>query len=151
VRALARECSAFASPGERKQVAASCYELLLAWAEAEAQLGRLPGRRANEAEAGARKALAILDTARALARAAAVPTPRAYHLRRARYLAQAGEEGNAALERDRAAGLHPRTARDHFLLALESYREDRFDQAARECGLALGEQADHFWACYLQA
>jgi tetratricopeptide (TPR) repeat protein len=149
VQALERE--RFASAGQRKQVAEGCYELLLAWAEADAEAGRLPGRPAAERAKGTRQALRLLDTAAALGRAHGVPAPLAYYQRRARYHAQAGEEKAAAAARLRAAGLRPQTALDHFLAALEDFRQGQTDRAAAACERALQQQNDHFWALYLQA
>jgi tetratricopeptide (TPR) repeat protein len=151
VRALERECGRFTSKAELKEVAAGCYEVLLAWAEAEAETGMLPPWSVNRQRQSARQALRILDTASALAREYGVMPPQAYYLRRSRYHARAGEQKEAALAKRRAAGLRPRTALDHFLAGLEHYRQEKFDQAARECGLAQLAQPGHFWAQYLQA
>src|SRR5262249_39829890 len=76
-------------------LAAECYEVLLAWAEAEAPPERGQGA---PGEPGTRRALHLLDVADALAAAYRQPRPRAFHLRRARYLALAGGAAPARAE-----------------------------------------------------
>jgi tetratricopeptide (TPR) repeat protein len=102
---------------EFEQLAAGCYEVLLAWAEAEA-----PPPTAEDAS-GARRALRLLDVAADLGAAYGLPSPQAYHVRRARYLARAGDAAAAEAERKLAAEAKPTTALDHFLTALDCYRQ----------------------------
>jgi tetratricopeptide (TPR) repeat protein len=137
-----------AEPGQIDQLAAACYQVLLAWAEAEAPR---PPARAPGDEAGLRRALHLLDLADALASAHHLPAPRAYHARRARYLDLAGKDREARAERARAERRPVTTALDLFLTALDSYRQNDFVQAAQACERALDEEPEHFWAQYLQA
>jgi tetratricopeptide (TPR) repeat protein len=145
-RALDRYRRYFTSAQQRQQVAAGIYEVLLAWADAEAAL---PGPDAGRV-AGARRALRLLEAAQALAGAHGLEAAQTFHVRRARYLTQAGDR-EAAAERARAARLSPRTPLDHFLAALEEYRQGRLERALRGCGEVLRLQTDHFGALYLQA
>jgi hypothetical protein len=85
---------------ERAEVVAGCYELLLVLADAAAQ--PQPGQSADERRRQAKEALGVLDRAARLGFAT-----RAYHLRRARYLAQAGDDGAAKRERQRGEGMPP--------------------------------------------
>jgi tetratricopeptide (TPR) repeat protein len=151
VQALQRERGLFASAQEMREVAENCYEVLLAWAEAEVQSSLLPGRPLDQRKPAAQQALRRLDVARGLARANGLVTPKAYYLRRARYHAQAGQPKEAATAQALADAMQPSTALDFFLAALEHYRQHQLDLAARECGLALRARAGHFWARYLQA
>jgi tetratricopeptide (TPR) repeat protein len=137
-----------ADPGQIDQLAAACYQVLLAWAEAEAP--RPPARGPGD-EADLRRALHLLDLADALASAHHLPAPRAYHVRRSRYLDLAGKDREARAERARAERLPVTTALDLFLTALDSYRQSDFVQAAQACERALDEEPEHFWAQYLQA
>src|SRR5206468_2481114 len=133
-----------ASAGDVEQVASGCYEVLLEWAEAEAE--PLPGEGPAAGQARARKAVRLLDLASALAKAHRVPTPQAFHVRRARYLAQAGDEQAARTEHELALQGPPSTALDLFLTALEDYRQGQFSQASAACARVLQQQANHFWA-----
>jgi tetratricopeptide (TPR) repeat protein len=135
----------FFSPGQLEKTAAGCYQVLLTWAEAEP----VPGPAADPA--ALRRALHLLDLAEALGQAHHLPTPRAYHVRRARYLALLGEEAAARGERDRAEGIKPETALDLFLTALDAYRQNQVEDAAVGCEAALRQEPDHFWAQYLLA
>ncbi len=132
-----------ASPQQLNKVAADCYHVLLIWAEAESPPGAID-------KAGAERALHLLDLAAALAQAHDLPTPRAYHLRRARYLAVAGREGDAQAEQRRAGGMEPNSALDLFLTALESYRRAEFATTAATCERVLRLEPDHLWAQYLE-
>ncbi len=129
---------AYRGPVERRkldQVAVGCYELLLLWAEAEASTPQ-----------GGKLALQLLDVAAALARTNNLVPSQTFHLHRARYLAQAGDEQGAREERTRAAALPPRTALDHFLATLDAYQEGRFAGLRAGCEEILRQQPDHFWA-----
>jgi tetratricopeptide (TPR) repeat protein len=130
----------FASPRQMQEVAAGCYQVLLAWAEAAAVV-EPPGK----------QALRLLELAAALGRAHDLPAPRAFHLQRARCLALMGNEGEAGKERDQAGQMQPATALDLFLTALDSYHQGRLPQAATACQEVLQQEKDHFWAQYLQA
>jgi tetratricopeptide (TPR) repeat protein len=133
-----------AEPGQLEAIAADCYEVLLAWAEAEAPPGA-------KDKAGARLALHLLDLAAALGEAHRLSAPLALHLRRARYLALAGKEAEARAERHLADGQKPETALDLFLTAKESYLQGETAKAAADCDAVLLRQPDHFWALYLEA
>jgi serine/threonine protein kinase/Tfp pilus assembly protein PilF len=129
---------------EKSDVRAGCYELLLVLAEAESQ--PLPGQDAARREATAAQALALLDRAAALGL-----TTRAYHLRRAHYLARLGELAAAQRERERAAALQPSSALDYFLMGEEQYRQNNCKQAIGDFQDALQLQPSHFWARYYLA
>jgi eukaryotic-like serine/threonine-protein kinase len=131
------------------RLAAGCFQVLLSWAEAEADAP--PGETAGGRTAGVRQALRLLDLAAGLARAQHVELPRAFHLRRARYLTLLGDAdgaGAAGLEAGRAGTAN---ALDSFLAALDHYREGRPAAAAAACEEVLQREPDHFWAQYLQA
>jgi serine/threonine protein kinase/Tfp pilus assembly protein PilF len=125
------------------RVAAECYRVLLAWAEVEAA--------AEPGPAAPARALQLLDLAAALGDAHHLPAPRAFHVRRARYLAQLGDQDTARAEREQADRLRPETALDLFLTALDSYRQGRTADAAAACDRVLRLEPDHFWARYLLA
>jgi tetratricopeptide (TPR) repeat protein len=147
-RALLAERAYFATPQQWREVATGCYEVLLVWAEVEAQL--LPGAAEEERAAGAKRALRLLALAQEVGRAGKLATPRAFHQRRAEYLAQAGKGKDAPAARAQADGL-ARQPLDHFLDALNDYRQGRPEQARSGCAEVLRQQPDHFWALYLQS
>ncbi len=132
-----------AEPALLSRVAEECIEVLLAWAEAEA--------RANPAAGEASRALSLLDGAAALARAHGVAAGRALHVGRARCLDLVGDSAGARAERGRAAAFAAATAPDHFAIALDDYRAEKWDDAAAACARALQARPDHFWAQYLRA
>jgi serine/threonine protein kinase/tetratricopeptide (TPR) repeat protein len=137
------------SAQQGKRIAAGCYEVLLAWAESEAEVP--PGELAAGKEARLRRALRLLTIAEALGRAHGLLTPQALYLRRARYLGQLGDEKAARAESVRAAQVRPSTGLDFFLAALDSWLKGDSVKAAGACAQALEKQPDHFWAQYLQA
>jgi tetratricopeptide (TPR) repeat protein len=139
-RALEPARRLFPSDPEVEQLAASCYQTLLIWAEAEATLLPEP-----------RQALHLLDLAAALGQAQRLPTPRAFHLRRARYLALLDDQAGAAAERQQAGRLEPHTVLDLFLTALEDFQQGEVSRAAGACEAILQRQPDPFWAQYLLA
>jgi tetratricopeptide (TPR) repeat protein len=116
---------------ERAEIADGCYALLLVLAAAEAR-----------PELGLQR----LDQAAKLHR----PT-RAYHLRRAAYLARAGEAAGAKRERSEADRLQPDTAFDHFLVGQERYEHQDLVGAAQAFDAALQIKPDDFWAHCLSA
>jgi tetratricopeptide (TPR) repeat protein len=118
------------------EVAADCYRVLLAWAEAEADAAR---------------ALRLLDLAGELATAHHLPTPRAYYLRRARSLELLGKLEDSQREREEAQRLPPDAPLDTFLAALEDYRAYRIVEAATRCDRLLSHNLRDFGACYLRA
>src|SRR5262249_36906568 len=93
------------SPREKAEITAGCYELLLVHAEPVSR------HDSHKPEAQARVSLRLLDRAARLG-----PPTQAYHLRRARYLQQFGDEAGAAQESARAAAVQPASALDYFLL-----------------------------------
>ncbi|MFO0953944.1 MAG: tetratricopeptide repeat protein, partial [Isosphaeraceae bacterium] len=125
---------------QKSEVREGCYELLLILAETEAQT-TTAGK-----EASLRRALDCLEHARA------VGTPsRAFHLRRARYLAGLGSAAES-LQAEREAGKASLdTDLDHFLMADELYRRERFRDAVQEFERVLQRSPGHFWAQYLDA
>jgi tetratricopeptide (TPR) repeat protein/tRNA A-37 threonylcarbamoyl transferase component Bud32 len=133
------------APREFEQLVVGCYELLLIWAEAEAG-SQGPG---EERAARAARALQLLDIAARLGEANHLPPSPTLHRRRARYLALAGDEGGARAEQKRAHALPPRTALDHFLVALDAYGAGQFPRVEKACEEVLRQKPDHFWAQYL--
>jgi tetratricopeptide (TPR) repeat protein/tRNA A-37 threonylcarbamoyl transferase component Bud32 len=129
---------------EKADVQAGCYELLLVLAElgSQPQPGQTPAERHSQVE----QALRVLDRAGKLG----APT-RAYHLRRARYLALLGDASGAEQEAARAAALKPAHALDAFLVGEELYRDGKPSEAARAFEDALHLQPDYFWAHYFLA
>jgi serine/threonine-protein kinase len=130
-------------PAPRKaETAADCYTLLLVLAGVRGQQP-LPGEGGKERY---REALRILDRARRLGF-----QTRAYHLRRAHFLEQLGEQEEAGEDRDRAASLPPEGALDHFLVGEEHYRRGHWEEARNSFNRALGLQPAHFWAHFFLA
>jgi tetratricopeptide (TPR) repeat protein len=128
--------------GEREEIVAGSYELLLILAEAVAHPRPLedPARQAN-------LALRILDRAAELH---PMPTP-AYHLRRAACLARKRDAVGAELERAKAGRLKPGGAADLFLIGHEHYKRGLLAEAQHDFDAALRLRPDHFWALYLSA
>jgi tetratricopeptide (TPR) repeat protein/tRNA A-37 threonylcarbamoyl transferase component Bud32 len=121
---------------EKMEITAGCYELLLTLAEAEAQ----------SSPPHVEEAIQLLDRARWLG-----PVTKAYHMRRARYLALLGDDSGAAAEQSEAAELDATGALDHFLLGEDLRRQDDVAGAIREFERILQDHPDHFWAHYLLA
>jgi tetratricopeptide (TPR) repeat protein/tRNA A-37 threonylcarbamoyl transferase component Bud32 len=136
-----------ASPAQFEQLAVGCHEVLLAWAEAEARAR--PGEPAERRAERARRAVELLDEGVALRQAVDTKPCRSEHIRRSRYLAQAGDRKGSFDEQSRAQALLPRTSADHFLLALDSYSRGERAQARQGCEQALLLEEEHFWAQYL--
>jgi tetratricopeptide (TPR) repeat protein len=123
--------------GERAEVHAGCFQLLLILADVVARDGTRPGSPDRAAE----RALAILGRAASL-----VPPTPAYHLRRARYLQQLGDDAGARAERDRAETLRPTSAFDYLLLGQERFQRGQVPEACVEFEKALLLWPDDFWA-----
>jgi eukaryotic-like serine/threonine-protein kinase len=117
---------------QRAEVTARCYTLLVLLADGTAR--QAPG------EEGSRRALQVLDRVPQLG----APT-RAYHLRRARYLEQLGDEAAARQEQARAEALPPSTALDYFLLGDLHYKQGEWQEAARAFETVTGLRPDDFW------
>jgi serine/threonine protein kinase/tetratricopeptide (TPR) repeat protein len=125
--------AAFRDAGQRDEIRAACYTLLLLLADFAAAEGR------------------DLDAALRLAdRAAAVSAPtHACRVRRARFLDGLGRREEARRERELADETPPASALDHFLLGVERYRAGDLAAARRSFEAALGKQPAHYWAqCY---
>jgi tetratricopeptide (TPR) repeat protein len=142
VRASAHEgveANPFFSADQTSTVRRGCYELLLVLAETVA--GPLPHQTPEAQRTGAREALAILDGARRLGFQTHV-----YHLRRARYLEQAGQAQAARRERTLAQQHPPTTYLDHFLTGSEHFRQGNLRDA--EVSFFRGLHLEHrqFWA-----
>jgi tetratricopeptide (TPR) repeat protein len=123
-------------------MAADCYTLLLVLASVRGRQlkpGEGPSRRCHEA-------LRILDRARRLGF-----QTRAYHLRRAHFLEQLGQQREARKARSRAASLPPEGALDHFLVGEERYRRGAWEQARNSFNRALTLEPGHFWAQFFLA
>src|SRR5262249_23751538 len=130
-------------PAPRKaEIAADCYSLLLVLASITAQQP-LPD---DGGKGRYREALRVLDRARQLGF-----QTRAYHLRRAFFLEQLGEQAEARKDRDRAALLPLEGPLDHFLAGEEQYRRGDWKQATGSFSRALSLQPGHFWAQFFLA
>jgi tetratricopeptide (TPR) repeat protein len=128
------------SPREKAEISSGCYELLLVLAEAVAR------HDSHKSEAQAKVALRLLDRAARLG-----PPTQAYHLRRARYLEELGDDAGAAQERVQAAAIQPTSALDYFLLGDDRQRQGQTAKAQADFQNALRLQPDHFWARYFLA
>jgi tetratricopeptide (TPR) repeat protein len=126
---------------EAEAITTGCYELLLTLAEAVAH--PRPDQPPDRARDRAGQAVRILDRAATLG-----PPTRAYHQRRARYLARLGDEAAASRERTRAEAIQPATATDFYLLGSEEGRSGGPRQQIADFEEALYRQPDHFWAHY---
>jgi tetratricopeptide (TPR) repeat protein len=119
------------SDQQKAEITEGCYELLLVLAEAEA---------------GPEKALTVLGRANGLG-----DPPLAYHLRRARYLKEAGRADEARDASRQAAALEPASAADFFLLGYDAQRRGDLATAVSHFESALDKRSDHFWARYFLA
>jgi tetratricopeptide (TPR) repeat protein len=126
---------------ERTRTRGQAYVLALALAEAAAY--PLPG---EDARTQAGQALKLLDRVAGLA-----PPTRAWHLRRADTLDQAGDAAGARAERDRAAAVEPRGVVDDFLLGQERARKRELAAALSYYRQALREDPNLFWVHYALA
>lgn len=126
---------------QQRRLKADAFQLLLILAEAEALTG---GMQKAQREQQFEKALRLLDESLQFGSAS-----RAYHLRRARYLSQLGDEQAAAQANAAAEKAEVVDAADHFMIADEFYRRANFEDAVREFEQVLQRQPDDFWARYL--
>jgi serine/threonine protein kinase/tetratricopeptide (TPR) repeat protein len=125
---------------QKAEVRADCHQLLLILAETEAQ------QASEKKDKHLTEALRLLDMALRFG----APS-RAYHLRRARYLALLDDK-KAATEAEKAAAEAPVVhVLDHFLMADEHYRRGKFDAAIKAFDQVLQGRPGHFWAQYLSA
>ena len=142
-RADAAVFPSFMPAERRRECAAVCFEMLLVWAEAEAQPE--PGRSAPT-PAQLVQANRLMDRAGGLE----IAFTGAYHLRRAGYLELQGNGEGAERERQLAAAAKL-DALDYFLMGDWHQKQGRLGQAAIEYGRALQLQPKHFWAHYFLA
>jgi serine/threonine protein kinase/tetratricopeptide (TPR) repeat protein len=129
---------------QKAEILGDCYQLLLILAETEAQSA--PDRGRPESERYLRKALSVLERARRLG-----SPSRAFYLRRARYLNMLGERAEAMRAEQAADSAVLDEVLDHFLMADELYRRERFGEAIKEFDQVLARKPGHFWAQYLNA
>ena len=135
---------AYLSDPQKAEILGDCYQLLLILAETEAQSAS--DRKPPEKEQYLRKALSFLEQARRLG----APS-RAFHLRRARYLNMLGDRAEATQAEKAAQGAALDQVLDHFLMADELYRREKFGEAIKEFDQVLEGKPGHFWAQYLNA
>jgi eukaryotic-like serine/threonine-protein kinase len=132
------------SDAQKVAVLGDCYQLLLVLAETEAQ--STFDKKPSDKEPFLRLALGYLDHARTFG------TPsRAFHLRRARYLKMLGKTAEAAQAEHEAGKSSLDNILDHFLMADEFYRRERFPEAIQEFDRVLERNPSDFWAEYLNA
>jgi eukaryotic-like serine/threonine-protein kinase len=135
---------AYLSGPQNDEVLGDCYQLFLILAETEAQSGS--DGKPSEKEQYLRKALSFLERARRIG------TPsRAFHLRRARYLSMLGDRAASMQAEHEAQGAPLDQILDHFLMADELYRREKFGEAIKEFDQVLERKPGHFWAQYLNA
>jgi tRNA A-37 threonylcarbamoyl transferase component Bud32 len=96
---------------EQGEIQQGCLKLLLVLADTVAQ--PLPNQTAEERRRQGKEGLEILDSVARMGL-----QTQAYHLRRARYLAQAGQDAAAKAERDLGAARPPASALDFYLLGV---------------------------------
>jgi eukaryotic-like serine/threonine-protein kinase len=135
---------AYLSDAQKTLVLADCYQLLLILAETEAQSGL--DRKGPEKEKYLRRALSLLEQARGLG-----AQSRAFQLRRSRYLNMLGDQAEATRAEKAAQGAPLDDVLDHFLMADELYRREKFAEAIKEFEQVLEAKPGHFWAQYLNA
>jgi eukaryotic-like serine/threonine-protein kinase len=137
------QLSPYWSQREKAEVVAGCYQLFLVLADATANPKT---RQVPEAEReSARQGLRVLDRA-----AKAFPPTQALHVRRARYLAQLGDEVNALRELRLGASMPPSTFSDHLLAGDEHYQRGDIQAAAQSFQTALVLEPSDFWSqCFL--
>jgi len=130
------------SSEQQAEVGEGCYELLLVLAEAVAT------PHAKQVD----RALRILESADRLR-----PNhSRAYHLRKASFLALKGDRAGEARELSEAQRVRLETAFDYFLSGQQEYKRHRWPDAIQDFEIALRKKPDHFWAqcmlanCYLR-
>ncbi|WP_020468821.1 serine/threonine-protein kinase [Zavarzinella formosa] len=131
----------FQSEAQLRQTARWCCEALFVWAEAEADSAK---------EAGRRQAVRLLNMAQIVAESNQVPVPNVLYQRRAGLLAVLGDNKGAKADQVKVANRPPVSALDHFLLAVDSYRQGRTGEAIHGCEEAVRLEPGYFWPPYLQ-
>jgi serine/threonine protein kinase/tetratricopeptide (TPR) repeat protein len=129
---------------QKAEVRAGCYELLLVLAEVAAH--RQQAQKPDDVREQVKRAVGLLDRAAKLG-----PPTRAYHMRRAHYLALLGDGPGADQQQHRAAARQPAGALDHFLIGEEHYKRGSPERALISFENALRAEPDHFWARYFLA
>ena len=142
--AAAPNFSTFLSASRRRQCVNACYELLLIWADAEAQPVAGKGGPSSQQ---LRQAIELLDRASKLD----VLSTRAYHLRRAIYLELLGDTASVQKEVNLSSVTEPNSALDYFLMGDSKQKQGKTREAADYFASALAKQPDHFWAQYFLA
>jgi serine/threonine protein kinase/predicted Zn-dependent protease len=137
---LARDRPAL-KPQEHARLVAGCYELLLIWAEMEADTA--------PARDGARAALAVLAHAERLAADHDIRSRTAF-LYKARVMAQSRGEPFDAAAAERAAP-PPDTRLDWFLAALAHYQRGQQAEVISAAERVLDRDEADFWARYVKA
>ena len=142
---LERDCEHL-TEAERREVRLGCYELLVVWAETEAQEGNLES--SDQAKKQGPRALAVLDRASRLGVSYRIDS-KLLPVRKLTYEAMARGEKYAS-SRINASG--PKAeALDLFFTGLEDYRGGDYTRALKACEAALSKQPGHFWARYVKA
>jgi tetratricopeptide (TPR) repeat protein len=136
--------SSLLSSDQQDEIKKGCHELLMLFADAEAMSGR--DQDIEHKRAYARRALRILEQAAGIG-----PGTRSYHVRRARYLEQAGDLVGAQDETARAAGIEPTLPVDLFLLGEQLHKQGAVDEASHLFEAELLLRPDDFWAQYFLA
>jgi tetratricopeptide (TPR) repeat protein len=149
-------------PDEHARLVTACYELLLIWAESEAASPPGLAEPEEKLRSRAEKALLVLARANRLAQARHLNT-RAFHVRKARYLALSRGEPFDPARIDPGAPAGPQGALDWFLEGLDHYQEgtraeqdqrnpgQSFNLASKACLETLKQQDAHYWARYVLA
>jgi tetratricopeptide (TPR) repeat protein/tRNA A-37 threonylcarbamoyl transferase component Bud32 len=130
------------------RVVTGCYEVILLWAEAASSPPTGPG-----CEDRADQALKLLEAAADLGSEYKLATPRTFYEQDTRYRKQRGDKQSAPRERPRVDDPLRQGPLDHFLAAVEAYRQGNYKQAADFSAKVLAqepEQPEHFWGYYLQ-
>jgi tetratricopeptide (TPR) repeat protein/predicted Ser/Thr protein kinase len=134
--------SAWSLPMERKAaIDADCYTLLLIMAGVTERKAGTGGDVTVSQEP-----LRLLERARQFGF-----DSRAYRLRKADFLEQAGNAAEASHEREYAARMAEDNALDRFLTGQEEYRHGNWPAAKNAFSRALHLQPDHFWARFFLA
>jgi tetratricopeptide (TPR) repeat protein/tRNA A-37 threonylcarbamoyl transferase component Bud32 len=133
--------AAHLSDAVRAKLKEDCYQVLLAWSDAELQSGKTADRKAHATEA-----LRILDRAKALGM-----VTRSYHTRRAALLKVLDDAKGAEHEQKLADSIRPTLAVDFFILGLEAGARGDREAQTELLRDALDRDPDQLWANYLLA
>ncbi len=139
----------YLTPEEHAELADTCYELLLIWAEVEATAPpEQDGDKEQARQRAAERALVSLERADRVRQSCKLKDTETFHRRKARYLAQQRGE---KFDPDRVLGgpREPTGALDWSLRATDNYRAGLLEQARSDCEEVLRLQRGHFWARFL--